>query len=138
MKRTITIAAALTVALTAAPAAADIELEAGATFDGGICWEADGTEGIATFDGQCLTPADYDAIYSFENLSQLPTAQTCWPGTGCAVGDAGVESIAESAGMTPADDPASERPLGDGLVDEPFTFVEAVERAHAAHLPIAD
>ena len=99
-----------------------IDLEPGATFDGGICWEADGTEGIAMYDGQCMTPADYDAIYSFENLSNVPS-----------ISDPSV-SIAEHYEMTPDVVTPSDRPLGEGLVAEPFTFTEYVQ---AAHLPIA-
>jgi len=57
--------------MVAAPAGA-LELEPGATFDGGICWEADGTEGLSAPDGQCITPADYDEMFSVENLSTVP------------------------------------------------------------------
>ena len=107
-----------------------IELEEGATFDGGICWEADGTEGISHYDGQCVTPADYDAMYSYENLSTvvaLASATTSYPD------DA---TIAEIYGITPEDDPASDRPIGVGLVEpgEERTFKE---RVRAAHLPLA-
>lgn len=55
--------------------AAEIELEEGATFfENGTCQEADGTAGLASFDGSCVTPEDYDELYSYENLSQIPSA----------------------------------------------------------------
>lgn len=141
MRKTVIILvfALMWVAISATAAFGEIELEEGATFDGGICWEADGTEGISTFDGQCLTPADYDAIYSYENLSSIPAVEDCWPGTPCDVDTEGVRSIAEVYDIQPDDDPASDRPIGTGLVEpgEERTFKQRVARAHAPHLPVA-
>ena len=94
-----------------------VGLEEGATFDGGVCWEADGTEGFSHYDGECITPADYDAMFSFEALDAIPSV--IFPD----------RSIAEVAGITP-DPPASERLLGVGLVAEPRTFIDYVRRAH--------
>jgi hypothetical protein len=103
-----------------------IDLEPGATFDGGVCWEANGTEGMSMPDGQCMTPADYDAIFSFENLDSIPSLT---PGS--------TQSLAAEAGLVD-DGPASERMLGEGLVTVPFTFRENVARGHALYLPIAN
>ncbi len=45
---------------------AAVPLEDGAVFNGdGTCTEADGT--------QCVTPADYDVMFSYENLSSVLT-----------------------------------------------------------------
>ena len=129
-KTTIILAFALIwVAISAVAAVADIELEDGATFDGGVCWEADGTEGISAFDGQCITPADYDAIFSYENLSTI---------VGLQAGDEG-RTIAEIYDIQPEDDPASDRPIGEGLVEPGTerTFKQRVASAHALHLPVA-
>lgn len=118
-------------------AEATVELEEGATFDGGICWEADGTEGISMLDGDCMTPADYDAIYSYENLSQHPTITECTPGNPeCTVEN--YSSIAEVHGLTPDEEPASDRPLGEGVSQDNRTFKERVAAAHSPHMPIAD
>lgn len=116
------------VAISVVPALGEVDLEPGATFDGGICWEADGTEGISAFDGQCVTPADYDAIFSYENLSQTESSRS---------GDEG-KSIAEVYEMVPEDDPASDRPIGVGVSSDMRTFKERVVSAHAPHVPLAD
>ncbi len=51
-----------------------VVIEAGATFlDGGVCVEADGTTGLSQADGQCVTPGDYDIMFSYNVLSQTPT-----------------------------------------------------------------
>ena len=72
MKRLlVTIAMIASIAVTA-PAFA-IELEPGATFNGGTCIEADGTPGLSQMDGQCITAADYDILFSYENLSTVET-----------------------------------------------------------------
>lgn len=116
------------------PAAAQIELEEGATFDGGICWEADGTEGITTFDGQCMTPADYDEIYSFENLDSIPHCPQ--DNFDCTLEEE--PSIAEYYEIAPPEidpKPASERIIGEGVAAEPFTFKGYV---HSLHAPIAE
>lgn len=109
-----------------------IVLEEGATFDDGICWEADGTEGISTFDGQCITPADYDVIFSYENLSSIPVGYQ-WDGT-----EYEGMSVAEVYGIELVDDPASDRPIGVGVSADLRTFKERVVGAHAPHMPIAD
>lgn len=104
------------------------EYETGATFDGGVCWEADGTEGLSTFDYQCMTPADYDEIFSYENLAATESVRPFDDG----------RSIADVYELVEDETPASERELGAGLVDVPFTFAETVRSAHAPHMPIAD
>ncbi len=115
--KTTAIVVAVLLALPAA-AYADIVYEEGATFDGGLCWEADGTEGFTTPDGQCVTPADYAEMFSYENLSQIPSLTN--PEL----------SIAEEAGITPDSLPADERLLGVGLVERPATFRQLVAWAH--------
>lgn len=102
MKRTIT--ALLVVGLLAVPAAATASEEGATFFEDGSCQEADGTPGTSMIDGKCLTIADYDYLYSFENLD---TIQSLTDPT---------QSIAAEAGITAEDNPASERILGAGLV----------------------
>jgi hypothetical protein len=112
------IAAAVTVlALVASPVAASgPTLEEGATFfDNNTCVEADGATGFAGGDGQCVTAADYDVLYGFENLSVQP--DTTNP----------EQSIAETYGLVDDGVSASDRKLGVGLVDEPFTVNERLE-----------
>lgn len=95
----------------------EVQLEEGATFDGGICWEADGTEGIATIDGQCMTPADYDEMFSYENLEATPM----WRNPEV--------SVAEAYGITPDSPKASDRAItfmGENL----GTFTEIVFVLH--------
>ena len=98
-------------------------LEDGATFDGGICWEADGTQGIAMLDGSCMTPADYDTLFSYENLAATPNAYNP------------TVSIAETYQIDPEAPPASDRPIGTGLVEAGTerTFKQVVQAAHLPH-----
>ena len=109
MKRLITMTILAT--LIAAPVHA-IEMEEGATFNGGRCVEADGTPGLSSGTGECVTAADYDEAFSFENLSQT---QTLTPGSEM--------SIAEEAGLVDSG-VASDRQLGDGVLAETRTFKE--------------
>ena len=105
------IIAAIMVALLATPAVA---LEDGVTFhDGGTCTEADGTQGLSQADGECITPADYDILFGFENLSTVPLLYD--PSvTVAAQYDIGPEA------------PASTRLIGVGLVAEPTTYLAIV------------
>lgn len=97
--------------VTATPVSA---LEEGATFyDNGTCVEVDGTPGLSAGDGSCVTVADYDEMFSFENLSTVPS-----------IIDPSI-SIAEEAGLDP-EVPASLRLLGRGLVEVPRTYRELV------------
>ena len=112
MKRTMT--ALLVTGLLAMPAAA-VAGEEGATFyEDGSCQEADGTPGTSTIDGECVTIADYDYLFSFENLDSIQSLTDP------------TQSIAAEAGLTDADNPASERILGAGLVepDNQRTFAD--------------
>ena len=112
-----TIAAAIMVTALATPTAAladDISTD--------CTDEVTGEPGLQQFDGACITPAEYDALFSPENLNTIPSP------TKPEV------SIAEHAGLVADGTPASERPLGQGVTAEPFTFVEAV--AYANGLPI--
>lgn len=91
------------------------EPEAGtAYFEDGTCVEADGTAGLVGGDGQCITPADYDILFGYDNLAatRLQTDES--------------QSVAEAYNITPDGPSASERLLGEGLVEVPFTFVDAV------------
>ena len=98
-------------ALLATPALAD---EGEITFNGdGTCVEADGTLGLSTFDDLCITAADYDLIFGYENLSTIPSH--VFP----------TRSVAEVYNID-SDVPASLRLLGIGVVDEPFTYWETV------------
>ena len=90
-----------------------------ASADDHLC-EIDGEAGFVTIDGSCMTPSRYDEMYSYENLSTIPS----WY-------DPSI-SIAEAAGMVPDDTLASDRLLGIGLVEEPFTFKEYVVRLWTA------
>jgi len=93
-----------------------VELEAGVTFlDGGACVEADGTTGLSMADGQCITPADYDIMFSYENLD-IPTQDPF----------DGDQTVAEQYDIAP--DVASTRPrlfMGEVLP----TFAKAVQLA---------
>lgn len=111
------VAAAL-VFLLVGMAYGDVPLEEGALFDGGICWEADGTEGISTAWGDCMTPADYSETFSFENLASIPSRSN--PEI----------SIAEEAGLVRDGTEAADRELGAGVVAETFTFRAVVRAAH--------
>ena len=54
--------------------AREVVLENGATFfENGTCVEADGTPGLSQMDGACVTAADYDEMFSYENLSTVET-----------------------------------------------------------------
>lgn len=112
MKTMVTIV--VLILLVAAPAAAT-ELEPGATFfDDHTCVEADGTPGLGTGDGQCITTADYDALYSYDNLASTPSI---FPGQGH-------RSVAEVYDVK--NDVASDRLLGEGFVKSPRTFKEII------------
>lgn len=94
------------------------EPEVGATFDGARCWEADGTEGVSTAWGECVTPADYDQTFSVEALSSVPSLTD----PGRSVSDVYQLTVASTTA-------ASERPRefqGDTLP----SFVEVVRIVH--------
>ena len=111
------VAAAATVALLATPAVASADdISAGCTD------EVTGEAGLLRYDGECVTPAEYDAIFSFENLDSIQSLTDP------------TQSIAAEAGIVDDDAPASERPLGDGVTAEPFTFVGTL--VYANGLPI--
>jgi len=96
-------------------------LEEGATFNGGICWEADGTQGLAVPDGQCITPADYDIMFGYDNLSTVPTQ---YPFDGDT-------SVAEAAGIIRDSIPASIKPrsfMGESLP----SFAEVILKAFSS------
>ncbi len=95
----------------------EVPLEEGATFDGGRCWEADGTEGLAMPDGECRTPADFDIMFGYDNLSTVESQTQ--PG----------RSVADVYNIKP-EPAASERPLGSGLVEVEERFSEIVYRLH--------
>lgn len=98
--------AAMMVILMASPAMAqDIST--------GCVDEVTGEPGLQMASGECITPAEYDAMFSVEALSNV-ASQT----------DPTI-SVADIADLD-TDIPASLRWLGEGLVDEPFTFVRLV------------
>ena len=99
--RKVLVSALVFVALAAVPAVAD----------DGVC-EVDGEAGLSTAWGECMTPSLYDEMYSFENLSTVPSLTSD-------------QSVAAEVGLVPGDVP-SERELGAGLVEETQTFVEIV------------
>lgn len=103
MKRTIAALAAVAT-LAIAPAA---------QATGTCADEITGEPGLQNGTGECITPAEYDALFSFENLSTIPS-----------VTDPS-KSIAEEAGLV-ADDVPSDRQLGVGLVEVTRTFREMV------------
>lgn len=103
MKRTIAALVAATV-LTVAPAHAVTT----------CADEVTGEPGLPNGTGECITPAEYDALFSYENLSTIPSLTN--PSL----------SIAEEAGLEPTSPAASDRPLGVGLVETTFTFRELV------------
>lgn len=114
MKRIATLLVVGAILAPTAAHAAEIVLEEGATFtEDGRCYEADGTPGMGAADGQCITEADYNELYSYENLAATPSAADP------------TQSIAERYGMVDDGVPAAERVLGGGLT-EPFTFAQLV------------
>jgi hypothetical protein len=76
--------------------------------------EITGEPGLQMATGECITPAEYDIIFGYENLAATPSYTVEG------------KSVAEVYGITPDDGPASQRPLGDGVTDEPFTFARTV------------
>ena len=126
MRKTIaTLALAVAAVIPATAASADVVYEEGATFDGGVCVEADGTPGVAMPDGQCLTAADYDALFSFENLSETPSAID------------GDVSIAAEAGLVDDGTAPSDRKNGEGLVEVPTSFKEDLVYLHGLPVRLA-
>lgn len=99
----------------------DVGLEDGATFDDGICWEADGTQGISTLDGQCVTAADYDELFSYEVLASTATHTSS------------TASVATTYGIAAQSGNASERDRRFQGSFEP-TFVEYVALLHGRPL----
>ena len=89
--------------LVAAPAMAD-----------NTC-EVDGEAGLTTAWGECMTPSLYDELFSYDNLSGIASLTSD-------------QSIAAEAGIV--DDTPSERPVGEGLIEEGWTFVERVQWWH--------
>jgi hypothetical protein len=108
IKKTIIAAIILTVAI---PATANADEDVSV----GCLDEVTGEAGLLQYDGNCVTPAEYDVLFGFENLSTIPDPTDP------------TRSIAEVAEIVP--DVASERPLGDGLVIIPFTFRQMVDAA---------
>ena len=76
--------------------------------------EVTGEPGLLMLTGECITPAEYDIIFSVEALAQVPHPH--YPG----------QSVAEVAGLIGDPTPASERLLGVGLVDQPASFRQLV------------
>lgn len=113
MRRLLTIITLST--LIATPAYADeVVLEEGAIFhQDGTCVEQDGAPGFGMPDGQCRTVADYDEMFGFANLSQIESRSPAFEG----------KSVAEVYNLKP-DVLASERLLGEGLVEQPRSFSE--------------
>lgn len=112
--------------LNPAAAFATVELEEGAIFfEDNSCKEADGTPGVSSGDGQCVTIEDYDYLHSYEYLDSVPSIIN--PDV----------SIAEEAGLDPNDDTLpSERILGDG-VSEPHSFADMFAPTRGALVPAA-
>ncbi len=89
-------------------------VEPGATFNGdGTCMQ-DGEPGLSMADGQCVTAADYDAMFSYEALTQVESLIPAYTG----------RSVADVYLIDPVI-PASLRMLGVG-VGERCTFLELV------------
>lgn len=118
--RTIAATAALALTLAASPALAENGWEEGAVFDevNHVCTQ-DGVQGVTTFDKQCMTPADYDEVFSYENLSTVVSTRAVDNG-------ATIAEVYEMEPPTADTPPPSERTLGEGVASEPFTFVSWV------------
>lgn len=89
----------------------------GSTFgDGGVCWDADGVEGLSTAWGECVTPNVYDERFSIDNLATIedPTQ----PG----------RTIAETSGLTDTTPPSDRDRRFAGV--ELLTFRQAITYAH--------
>ncbi len=72
--------------------------------------EVTGEPGLQMLTGECITPAEYDIIFSVEALTLVESHTH--PG----------QSVAEVAGLLEDTTPASDRLLGVGLVDQPVSF----------------
>ncbi len=105
MKRLLTTIIIL-MALTATPAIAAEDLSIGCAD------EITGEAGVMNGTGECVTPAEYDAKFSFDNLDSIVSLTDP------------TQTIAREAGIV--DVKASVRELGIGLVDVPFTFTQIV------------
>lgn len=78
--------------------------------------EVTGEPGLPSIDG-CITPAEYDEMFSYENLSTVPSLSPLY------------ETVAEAYNITPESPVARDRLIGVGLVEVPFTFKDAVRQA---------
>jgi hypothetical protein len=67
MIATLVLAIALQVAAPLEPGATDLD---GGTTGEQACQEADGTIGVWTMDGSCVTPADYAELFSLQALTE--------------------------------------------------------------------
>lgn len=108
------------------PAVAAAQEEGATFFEDGSCVEADGAVGVSMIDGTCSTIADYNELFSYENLAATPSAI-----------DPSV-SIADEAGLVDDVVPPALRVLGEG-VSEPHQFVdyfapESWVRVYKGHL----
>ena len=83
-----------------------------ATAADGTC-EVDGEVGLSTVWGECITPSIYDELFSYENLSTIPSLTSD-------------QSIAAEVGMV--DDTPSERQLGGGVLKETRTFHDVLDQ----------
>lgn len=72
--------------------------------------EVTGEAGLRQWDGDCITPAEYDAIFSPEALAEVESFSPEF------------ETVAETLTVEEQAVPASERTLGRGVSSEPFTF----------------
>ena len=80
--------------------------------------EVDGEQGIEMYDGTCMTPSLYDETFGAEALAEVPSL---------AIPE---QSVAEVYNLQSAP-VASQRLIGVGLVEEPFTFVEFINKIYA-------
>ena len=114
MKRLLATLTTVTLLVSAGPALAEQPDPPGTVYDGGSCVEPDGSPGLVGIDGQCITAADYDIIFGYDNLAATPSLVIEG------------KSVAEVYGIEPDEPPASQRPIGEGLVETPRTFRQIV------------
>ena len=83
-----------------------------AATDDGSCVE-DGEPGLYNGAGECITAAEYDILFGYDNLSTVLTQNPF----------DGATTVAEVANIHPHSKSASQRLIGVGLIETPTTFI---------------
>lgn len=89
------------------------------TVDDGTCTDDNGEPGLYNGAGECITEAEYDKRFGYDNLATIPSYADP------------TRSIAEVHGITPHDDPASHRPRFFAGIELP-SFARLIADRHIA------